>query len=431
MRRPDFTRRVAVTGLGIISPVGQDITTAWDNLVEGHIGPASASPAGTRRPTRPGRRRGQRLRPQRLDGLQGRPPHRQQRRLRRRRRQAGAGRLRASRSPTRTATTSASSSAPAAAARAAHGRTMRDLGDQAARARSARSSSPTCCPTRRPARSPSRPASAGPNMCIVTACSTGTHNIGEAAEGIRRGDFIAAITGSTETPLLRGRLHRLLATCAAWARPARASRIETVSRPFDQTRNGFVLGEGAGALMLEDLELRQGARRAGLRRGRGLRLGGRRLGPHPADREGRRHAARHGDGARAPRRAGRRGRPHQPARHVDAAGRPARGAGASGPSSATTRRRSPSAATKSMTGHLMGAAGAIEGVFTVLSVHHQVRAGDAQLPRRRSRRSTSTSSTARRARWRSATRCPTTSASAATTARSSSSATTATDSDDR
>ena len=40
----------------------------------------------------------------------------------------------------------------------------------------------------------------GPNMCIVTACSTGTHNIGEAAEGIRRGDFTTVITGSTETP---------------------------------------------------------------------------------------------------------------------------------------------------------------------------------------------------------------------------------------
>ena len=41
----------------------------------------------------------------------------------------------------------------------------------------------------------------GSNMCIVTACSTGTHNIGEAAEGIRRGDYFAAITGSTENPL--------------------------------------------------------------------------------------------------------------------------------------------------------------------------------------------------------------------------------------
>ena len=50
MRRPDFSRRVAVTGLGIISPIGQDIDTVWDNLVEGNIGPASASPAGTPTP---------------------------------------------------------------------------------------------------------------------------------------------------------------------------------------------------------------------------------------------------------------------------------------------------------------------------------------------------------------------------------------------
>ena len=132
----------------------------------------------------------------------------------------------------------------------------------------------------------------GSNMCIVTACSTGTHNIGEAAEGIRRGDFIGAMAGSTENPL-----HELayigFMNMRGMGTPRDGEPLATVSRPFDLTRNGFVLGEGAGAMMLEDLELRQGARREGLRRGRRLRLRGRRLGPHPADREGRRHAPGH------------------------------------------------------------------------------------------------------------------------------------------
>ncbi len=75
----------------------------------------------------------------------------------------------------------------------------------------------------------------------------------KAAELIRRGDFIAASAGSTETPL-----HELVHigfTQHAGHGPAAAGEgIETVSRPFDLTRNGFVLGEGAGALILEDLE---------------------------------------------------------------------------------------------------------------------------------------------------------------------------------
>ena len=62
----------------------------------------------------------------------------------------------------------------------------------------------------------------GHNMCVVSACATGTHNVGEAAEAIRRGDCIAVISGSTEAPAARGRPRRLLEHARAWACPARA-----------------------------------------------------------------------------------------------------------------------------------------------------------------------------------------------------------------
>ena len=60
----------------------------------------------------------------------------------------------------------------------------------------------------------------GHNVCMVSACATGTHNVGEAAEAIRRGDCIAVISGSTEAPLLEVATPASR-TCAGWACPAR------------------------------------------------------------------------------------------------------------------------------------------------------------------------------------------------------------------
>jgi 3-oxoacyl-[acyl-carrier-protein] synthase II len=94
----------------------------------------------------------------------------------------------------------------------------------------------------------------GHNICIVSACATGTHNVAEGAEAIRRGDCIAVISGSSEMPLLEV-AHAGFGNMRGLGMPRPGEGLETVSRPFDKTRDGFVLGEGAGSLFLEDLDL--------------------------------------------------------------------------------------------------------------------------------------------------------------------------------
>jgi 3-oxoacyl-[acyl-carrier-protein] synthase II len=99
----------------------------------------------------------------------------------------------------------------------------------------------------------------GPNQASCTACATGTHAIGDAFELIRRGDADVMIAGGTEgviTPLCVGGF------CAMRALSTRNDRPEKASRPFDKQRDGFVIGEGAGIVILEELEhaTRRGAR---------------------------------------------------------------------------------------------------------------------------------------------------------------------------
>jgi len=91
----------------------------------------------------------------------------------------------------------------------------------------------------------------GPNMAIVSACATGGHNIGEAAECIRRGDAEVILAGGTEaglTPIMYAGFINMKALANDDECPARASK------PFDARRDGFVMGEGAGAVVLEHLE---------------------------------------------------------------------------------------------------------------------------------------------------------------------------------
>ena len=94
----------------------------------------------------------------------------------------------------------------------------------------------------------------GPNYAPVSACATGSHAVGEGAEIIRRGDADVILAGGTEAcmhPLI------LAGFCAMRGLAAEDEYPPRASRPFDATRAGFVMGEGACVLVLEDLEAAQ------------------------------------------------------------------------------------------------------------------------------------------------------------------------------
>jgi 3-oxoacyl-[acyl-carrier-protein] synthase II len=213
----------------------------------------------------------------------------------------------------------------------------------------------------------------GHNFCPVSACSTGTNAIGEASEIIRRGDCTAVITGAAESPLLE-LVHIGFTNMRGLGSPLPGQPIGTVSRPFDKTRDGFVLGEGAGSLILEDLELAKA---------RGATIYAEIVGyGSSADGYDMIAPAPHGEGAaRAMKNA--LERRDVPADQIDMLNPH----GTSTPMGDKCEseaiwtafgKHTPNvliSATKSMTGHMMGAAGAFEGVATVLSVYHQTVPG--------------------------------------------------------
>ena len=208
----------------------------------------------------------------------------------------------------------------------------------------------------------------GPNSATCTACSASAHAIGDAFEIIRRGDADVMIAGGSEaaiTPMGIGGFGALRALSTRNDEPERASR------PFDKDRDGFVVGEGAGVLILEELDLarRRDARVYAELVGYGMSADAHHI-TAPSD---------DGDGPFRVMNQALKSAGIAPARidYINAHG-------TSTPhgdkiESLAIRRsfgghadKLAVSSTKSMTGHLLGAAGGLEAGITVLAVHHQV-----------------------------------------------------------
>lgn len=206
----------------------------------------------------------------------------------------------------------------------------------------------------------------GPSYAVVSACTTGLHSIGDAGRLIEYGDADVMIAGGTEStvsPLGIGGF------AAMRALSTRNDDPTTASRPWDVDRDGFVLGEGAGVLVLEEYEhaKRRGAKIYGELAGYGMSSDAYHITAPDRDgpKRGIEMALRNG------------GISPQEISYVNAHGT-STPLGDKNETEALKLAFGDHAkklvvnSTKSMTGHLLGAAGGIEAVFTTLAVHHQV-----------------------------------------------------------
>ncbi|MEM7610119.1 MAG: beta-ketoacyl-ACP synthase II [Pseudomonadota bacterium] len=208
----------------------------------------------------------------------------------------------------------------------------------------------------------------GPNLSVVTACTTSTHAIGLAARMIAYGDADAVLAGGAEyatTPLGLGGF------CAARALSTRNDDPQRASRPFDKDRDGFVLGDGAGAMMLESYEhaKARGATIYAEVAGFGMSGDAFHMTSPPEDGSGACRSMQNAcDDA---------GVNTDEIAYLNAHATSTI-AGDVAETTAIKRafgdhaRTIAVSATKSSTGHLLGAAGAVEGIFTVLALRDQV-----------------------------------------------------------
>jgi 3-oxoacyl-[acyl-carrier-protein] synthase II len=218
----------------------------------------------------------------------------------------------------------------------------------------------------------------GPNLAIVSACSTANHSLGEAARLIEYGDADIMLAGGTESTVSELGIGGF---CAARALSTRNDDPATASRPWDKGRDGFVLGEGAGVLVLEEVEhaKARGARIYCELAGYGMSADAHHITAPPEDGQG---------AARSMRNALRNGGMNvDEVDYINAHGT-STPLGDIAECVAVKRAFGDHASklavssTKSMTGHLLGAAGGIEAVFTVLALRDQVAPPTANLHER-------------------------------------------------
>jgi len=208
----------------------------------------------------------------------------------------------------------------------------------------------------------------GPNFAIVTACTTGTHNIGDASRIIEYGDADVMIAGGTEMSTTNCGLGGF---AAARALSTRNDDPRTASRPWDIDRDGFVLGDGAGVIVLEEYEhaKKRGANIYAELSGYGMSSDAYHM---TLPSEGGEGAARCITNA-----INNAGINSNEVDYINAHGT-STPAGDIAETEATKLALGPNSnkmvmsSTKSMTGHLLGAAGGIEAIFSTLSIKDQV-----------------------------------------------------------
>jgi len=371
VRKPDYNRRVAVTGLGVISPVGNDRETAWDSLIHGRSGLAEITHFDIDRYEH--KAGGQVKDFQPTAWMDAKAVRRSESSL-----HFGVAAAKQAVSDSGFEIDDSNRTEVGVVFGCGGGGQGLFIENMdALRTRGPRAVSPTFIANGLVDSTSGMIAietgAIGHNVCIVSACATGTHNVAEGAEAIRRGDCVAVISGSTEAPLLEV-AHAGFGNMRGLGSPRPGEPLETVSRPFDRTRDGFVLGEGAASLFLEDLDLAKA---------RGARIYAEVVGyGSAADGWDMIQPIEGGTGsARAMKMAlERRGVPADEVDLINPHGTSTplgdkREAEAFwnvfGDRAARDRHSLAICGTKSMTGHMMGGAGAFEAFATVLSIAEQ------------------------------------------------------------